>query len=118
MAADLRANRPPSANVILYGPRGNGKTVLLNVIGDRLQRAGASVVQTTAHGGAASTEALEQTLAPTGGWRGWRMRWLRTGYRTKAHGTPRGRAANWSPAAWCGRRTAVTSRVFRPCWRI
>lgn len=70
MAADLRANRSPSANVILYGPRGNGKTVLLNVIGDRLQRAGASVAQTTAHGGAASTEALEQTLAPTGGWRG------------------------------------------------
>ena len=70
MAADLRANRPPSANVILYGPRGNGKTVLLNVIGDRLQRAGAAVVQTTAHGGAASTEALEKTLAPSGGWRG------------------------------------------------
>ena len=60
MAADLRATRSPSANVILYGPRGNGKTVLLNVIGDRLQQAGTAAVQVTAKGGAAS---LEQMLA-------------------------------------------------------
>ena len=69
-AADLQARRAPSANVILYGPRGNGKTVLLNVIGDRLQRAGAAVVQATAKGAAASREALAKALAPTGGWRG------------------------------------------------
>ena len=58
MAADLREKRSPSANVILYGPRGNGKTVLLNVIGDRLQQAGTAVVQATANGAAASVEQM------------------------------------------------------------
>ena len=70
MTADLRAKRAPSANVILYGPRGNGKTVLLNVIGDRLQRAGATVVQATARGAAASRWALARALTPNDGWRG------------------------------------------------
>ncbi len=70
MAADLRAKRSPSANVILYGPRGNGKTVLLKVIGDRMQQAGAAVVQATAKGAAASREALEKALAPYDGWHG------------------------------------------------
>lgn len=70
MAADMREKRSPSADVILYGPRGNGKTVLLDIIGGRLRQAGAAVVQATAKGKAASKEALAGALAPNDGWRG------------------------------------------------
>ena len=70
MAADMREKRSPSADVILYGPRGNGKTVLLDVIGGRLRQAGAAVVQATAKGKAASKEALAGALAPNDDWRG------------------------------------------------
>ena len=68
--AALAAKRTIHADVILHGPRGNGKTVLLNVIGGRLQRAGANVVRTTPKGGAASRKALAEVLAPEDGWPG------------------------------------------------
>ena len=67
--AALAAKRPAHADVILHGPRGNGKTVLLNVLGDRLERAGADVVRTTPKSSAASKRALAKVLAPEEGWR-------------------------------------------------
>ena len=70
MEADLREKLSPSANLILYGPRGNGKTVLLDLFGGRLRQAGTAVVQATAKGAAASKEALAAALAPNDGWRG------------------------------------------------
>ena len=47
MEADLRSKRAPSADIVLHGPRGNGKTVLLDEIGGRLRQAGADVVNAT-----------------------------------------------------------------------
>ena len=66
--AAIRGKRRLRADVILHGPRGNGKTVLLDVIGDRLEAAGAQVVRTTAKGKATSCDALGQALAPEDGW--------------------------------------------------
>ena len=45
--AAIEAKAAPAADVILHGPRGNGKTVLLDVIGDRLEQVGAQVVRAT-----------------------------------------------------------------------
>ena len=58
--AAIRGKRRLRADVILHGPRGNGKTVLLDVIGDRLEAAGAQVVKTTAK---AAGPSVEQMLA-------------------------------------------------------
>ena len=70
LEAALAARHPAYADVVLHGPRGNGKTVLLNVLGDRLRNAGTNVVRTTPKGSAASRKALAKALAPEGGWRG------------------------------------------------
>ena len=68
--AAIEARAAPAADVILHGPRGNGKTVLLDVIGDRLERIGAQVVRATAHEEMASWRALADALVPDDGWRG------------------------------------------------
>ena len=68
MEADLRSKRAPSADVVLHGPRGNGKTVLLGELGGRLRRAGADVVQATPADKLASAAALAHALAPEDGW--------------------------------------------------
>ena len=68
--AAIEARTAPAADVILHGPRGNGKTVLLDVIGDRLEQAGAQVVRATAHEELASWRALANALVPDDGWRG------------------------------------------------
>ena len=68
MQADLRAKRAPSADIVLHGPRGNGKTVLLDEIGGRLRQAGADVVHATPADKLASAEALANALAPEDGW--------------------------------------------------
>ena len=69
MEADLRSKRAPSADIVLHGPRGNGKTVLLDEIGGRLRRAGADVVYATPTDKLASVDALANALAPEEGWR-------------------------------------------------
>ena len=68
MEADIRSKRAPSADVVLHGPRGNGKTVLLDEIGAGLRRAGADVVQATPADKLASVAALTNALAPEDGW--------------------------------------------------
>ena len=68
--AAIEAKAAPAADVILHGPRGNGKTVLLDVIGDRLEQVGAQVVRATAHEELASWRALANALVPDDGWRG------------------------------------------------
>ena len=68
--AAIEAKAAPAADVILHGPRGNGKTVLLDVIGDRLEQVGAQVVRATAHEELASWRALANALVPADGWRG------------------------------------------------
>ena len=68
--AAIEARAAPAADVILHGPRGNGKTVLLDVIGDRLEQVGAQVVRATAHEELASWRALANALLPDDGWRG------------------------------------------------
>ena len=68
--AAIEAGAAPAADVILHGPRGNGKTVLLDVIGDRLEQVGAQVVRATAHEELASWRALANALVPDDGWRG------------------------------------------------
>ena len=68
MEADLRSRRAPSADIVLHGPRGNGKTVLQGEIGGRLQQAGADVVLATPADKLASVEALASALAPADGW--------------------------------------------------
>ena len=68
--AAIEARAAPAADIILHGPRGNGKTVLLDVIGDRLEQAGAQVVRATAHEELASWRALANALVPDDGWRG------------------------------------------------
>ena len=68
MEADLRGKRAPSADVVLHGPRGNGKTVLLGELGGRLRRAGADVVSATPADKLASAAALANALAPEDGW--------------------------------------------------
>ena len=68
--AAIEAKATPAADVILHGPQGNGKTVLLDVIGDRLEQAGAQVVRATAHEELASWRALANALVPDDGWRG------------------------------------------------
>ena len=70
MEAAIEAKATPAADVILHGPRGNGKTVLLDVIGDRLEHFGAQVVRATAHEELASWRALANALVPDDGWRG------------------------------------------------
>ena len=70
MEAAIEAKAAPAADVILHGPRGNGKTVLLDVIGDRLEQIGALVVRATAHEELASWQALADALIPGDGWRG------------------------------------------------
>ena len=69
MEAAIEAKAAPAADVILHGPRGNGKTVLLDVIGDRLEQVGALVVRATAHEELASWRTLANALAPDDGWR-------------------------------------------------
>ena len=69
MEADLRSKRAPSADIVLHGPRGNGKTVLLDEIGARLRQAGADVVYATPTDKLASVDALANALAPEDGWR-------------------------------------------------
>ena len=69
MEADLRGKRAPSADIVLHGPRGNGKTVLLDEIGGRLRQAGADVVNATPTDRLASVDALANALAPEDGWR-------------------------------------------------
>lgn len=69
MEADLRGKRAPSADIVLHGPRGNGKTVLLDEIGGRLRQAGADVVNATPTDKLASVDALANALAPEDGWR-------------------------------------------------
>ena len=64
----LKERRAPSADVILYGPRGNGKTVLLNDIGKNLSLLGVNAVGATPKGKAASRQALARALAPSDGW--------------------------------------------------
>ena len=145
--AAIEAKAAPAADVILHGPRGNGKTVLLDVIGDRLEQAGARVVRATAHEELASWRALANALAPDDGWRGALRRlservggaapWRRSSPAgTTGHPAPRyptrwppavngagtvwtldRRAGSWWPGAWCGRGTAATSPASRPCWR-
>ena len=145
--AAIEARAAPAADVILHGPRGNGKTVLLDVIGDRLEQAGARVVRATAHEELASWRALANALVPDDGWRGALRRLSeRVGgapptrrsspartiecpaprYRTRWPPAVNGagmvwtldrRAASWWPGAWCGRGTAATSPASRPCWR-
>ena len=68
--AAIEARAAPAADVILHGPRGNGKTVLLDVVGDRLEQAGAQIVRATAHEELASWRALANALASDDGWRG------------------------------------------------
>ena len=68
MEADLRGRRAPSADIVLHGPRGNGKTVLLDEIGGRLRQAGADVVQATPADKLASVAALASALVPEDGW--------------------------------------------------
>ena len=68
--AAIEAKAAPAGDVILHGPRGNGKTVLLDVIGDRLEQVGAQVVRATAHEELASWRALANALIPDDGWRG------------------------------------------------
>ena len=68
MEADLRDKHAPSADIVLHGPRGNGKTVLLDEIGARLRQAGADVVYATPTDKLASVDALANALAPEDGW--------------------------------------------------
>ena len=65
---DLEAGTPPAGDVILYGPRGNGKTVLLNWLRD--EAAAASRTETVAilPSGVPDSERLSELLAPTGWW--------------------------------------------------
>ncbi len=65
---DLDRGVPPSSDVILYGPRGNGKTVLLNWL--REQGAGCAQAETVAvlPSSAPDSTRLAERLAPTSWW--------------------------------------------------
>ena len=63
----------PASDVLLFGPRGNGKTVLLHEWERLLREAGVDVVRATPESKFSSLQAANQTLKPAQGWRSaWR----------------------------------------------
>ena len=62
-----------ASDVLLFGPRGNGKTVLLREWERLLRDAGVDVVRATPESKLSSLQAASQTLRPAQGWRSaWR----------------------------------------------
>ena len=63
----------PPSDVLLFGPRGNGKTVLLHEWERLLREAGVDVVQATPESKFSNLQAANQTLRPAQGWQSaWR----------------------------------------------
>ena len=58
----------PASDVLLFGPRGNGKTVLLHEWERLLREAGVDVVRATPESKFSSLQAANQTLRPAQGW--------------------------------------------------
>ena len=63
----------PASDVLLFGPRGNGKTVLLREWERLLSDAAVDVVRATPESKLSNLQAASQTLRPAQGWRSaWR----------------------------------------------
>ena len=69
----LAGGSVPASDVLLFGPRGNGKTVLLHEWERLLLGAGVDVVRATPESKFSSLQAANQALRPAQGWQSaWR----------------------------------------------